>query len=295
MSVGTGRVDGAVRGSRPDAGDGRPPPVPRPLILVTNDDGVLAPGLAALAEAVQDLGEVLVCAPDTERSGSSHAITLHSHLRTDEIKPGWYRVNGTPVDCVYLGALHLCARRPDLIVSGVNPGYNLGSDVFYSGTVGGAAEGYIRGASAIAVSVHARESPRVAIPIVRTLARVLLASSQRSLLNVNIPWLSREAGERASETVAEGLALQVTRLGARPYVEQVERRHDPRGQAYFWIGGPPRDAGEQPGEDTWAVLHGQISVTPLILDITAPDLSPWQAMLEHVSVAPARPPEPLEP
>lgn len=257
----------------------------RPLILVTNDDGILAPGLAALAEAVQDLGEVLVCAPETERSGSSHAITLHSHLRTDEIKPGWFRVNGTPVDCVYLGSLHLCARRPDLVVSGVNPGFNLGSDVFYSGTVGGAAEGYIRGASAIAVSVHARESPRVAIPIVRTLAKVLLASSQRSLLNVNIPWLSREAPGRAADTVAEGLPLQVTRLGARPYVEQVERRQDPRGQAYFWIGGPPRDAGEKQGEDTWAVLHGQISVTPLVLDITAPALSPWQSMLEHVSVA----------
>lgn len=259
----------------------------RPLILVTNDDGILAPGLAALAEAMQDLGEVLVCAPETERSGSSHAITLHSHLRTDAIKPGWYRVNGTPVDCVYLGALHLCERRPDLVVSGVNPGYNLGSDVFYSGTVGGAAEGFIRGASAIAVSVHARESPRVAIPIVRTLAKVLLASSQRSLLNVNIPWLSREA-TGLPETVAEGLPLHVTRLGARPYVEQVERRQDPRGHAYFWIGGPPRDMGENPGEDTWAVQHGQISVTPLVLDITAPDLAPWQAMLEHVSVDPAR-------
>ncbi len=259
----------------------------RPLILVTNDDGILAPGIAALAEAMQDLGEVMVCAPETERSGSSHAISLHSHLRTDEIKPGWYRVNGTPVDCVYLGALHLCARRPDLIVSGINPGYNLGSDVFYSGTVGGAAEGFIRGASAIAVSVHARESPRTAIPIVRTLAKVLLASSQSSLLNVNIPWLSREAAGRAPETLAEGLPLHVTRLGARPYVEQVERRHDPRGHAYFWIGGPPRDAGENPGEDTWAVLHGQISVTPLVLDITAPDLAPWQAMLEHVNVDPA--------
>jgi len=258
---------------------------------VTNDDGILAPGIAALAEAVQDLGEIIVCAPETERSGSSHAITLHSHLRTDEVRPGWYRVNGTPVDCVYLGALHLCPRRPDLVVSGVNPGYNLGSDVFYSGTVGGAAEGFIRGASAIAVSVHARESPRVAIPIVRTLAQVLLTNSRRSLLNVNIPWLSR-GDERPADTIAEGLPLRVTRLGARPYVEQVERRQDPRGQAYFWIGGPPRDAGEQEGEDTWAVLHGQVSVTPLVLDITAPDLGPWQTMLEHVRVATSPEPHP---
>ncbi len=263
----------------------------RPLILVTNDDGILAPGLAALAEAMQDLGEVLVCAPETERSGSSHAITLHSHLRTDEIRPGWYRVNGTPVDCVYLGSLHLCSRRPDLVVSGVNPGYNLGSDVFYSGTVGGAAEGFIRGASGLAISVHARESPRVAIPIARTLAKVLLAAPTRSLLNVNIPWISHDAPppEGAPDTLAVGRPLHVTRLGARPYVEQVERRQDPRGQAYFWIGGPPRDASEKPGEDTWAVLHGQISVTPLVLDITAPDLSPWQSMLEHVTVE-RRPP-----
>ncbi|MFY0541549.1 5'/3'-nucleotidase SurE [Nannocystis pusilla] len=165
----------------------------RPLILVTNDDGILAPGILALAEAVAPLGDVVVCAPETERSGSSHAITLHSHLRVDEVRPGWHRVNGTPVDCVYLASLHLCERRPALVVSGVNPGYNLGSDVFYSGTVGGAAEGFIRGASAMAVSVHARESPRVAIPVVRTLARMLLAQPSLSLLNVNIPWISHSA------------------------------------------------------------------------------------------------------
>jgi 5'-nucleotidase len=259
--------------------------VDRPLILVTNDDGILAPGLAALAEAVAILGDVIVCAPDTERSGSSHAISLHTHLRADEIRPGWFRVNGTPVDCVYLAALHLCPRRPTLVVSGVNPGYNLGSDVFYSGTVGGAAEGYVRGASAIAVSVHARESARVAIPIVRTLARVLLASPQRSLLNVNVPWLSEHRPEVAPEQLADGLPLHVTRLGARPYVEQVERRQDPRGQAYFWIGGPPHDLGDNPGEDTHTVKQGQISVTPLVLDITAPDLAPWQQMFADVIVA----------
>lgn len=258
----------------------------RPLILVTNDDGILAPGLAALAEAVAPLGEVVVCAPETERSGSSHAITLHSHLRVDEVRAGWYRVNGTPVDCVYLASLHLCYRRPALVLSGVNPGYNLGSDVFYSGTVGGAAEGYVRGASAMAVSIHARESPRVAIPIIRTLARVLLEQPSRSLLNVNVPWISRDAPppDVPPEALAAGRTIVVTRLGARPYVEQVERRQDPRGMAYFWIGGPPRDAGEHPGEDTWAVNHGMVSVTPLVLDITAPDLAPWQAMFKDATV-----------
>ncbi|MCY1053918.1 5'/3'-nucleotidase SurE [Nannocystis radixulma] len=258
----------------------------RPLILVTNDDGILAPGILALAEAVAPLGDVVVCAPETERSGSSHAITLHSHLRVDEVRPGWHRVNGTPVDCVYLASLHLCERRPALVVSGVNPGYNLGSDVFYSGTVGGAAEGFIRGASAMAVSVHARESPRVAIPVVRTLARQLLAQPSLSLLNVNIPWISHSAPppEGPPEVLAEGLPIVITRLGARPYVEQVERRQDPRGMAYFWIGGPPRDAGEHEGEDTWAVKRGFVSVTPLVLDITAPDLSPWQAMFSGATV-----------
>ncbi len=257
----------------------------RPLILVTNDDGVFAPGLAALAEAVADLGDVLVCAPDTERSGSSHAISLHSHLRVDEVRPGWYRVNGTPVDCVYLATLELCPRRPALVVSGVNPGYNLGSDVFYSGTVGGASEGFSRGASAIAVSVHARESLRVAIPVVRTLARQVLANRTRSLLNVNIPWLSQEQAGMP-ETLAVDMPFAVTRLGTRKYVEQVERRQDPRGHAYFWIGGMPHDVGEHPGEDTYAVKHGQISVTPLLLDITAPDLDPWRTMLDGVTVAP---------
>ncbi|MBK7824165.1 MAG: 5'/3'-nucleotidase SurE [Nannocystis sp.] len=255
------------------------------MILVTNDDGVLAPSLAALAEAVQVLGEVVVCAPDTERSGSSHAISLHTHLRADEIRPGWFSVNGTPVDCVYLASLHLCERRPDLVVSGVNPGYNLGSDVFYSGTVGGAAEGFIRGASALAVSVHARESPRVTVPIVRTLARLLLAQPGRSLLNVNVPWLSEKRPGVAPEAIADGMPLYVTRLGARPYVEQVERRHDPRGQAYFWIGGPPHDIGDNEGEDTWAVKHGHISVTPLVLDITAPDLGPCRQLLANVTVS----------
>lgn len=263
----------------------------RPLILVTNDDGILHPGIAALAEAMADVGDVIVCAPETERSGSGHAITLHSHLRVDEVRPGWYRVNGTPVDCVYLASLHLCDRKPDLVVSGVNPGYNLGSDVFYSGTVGGAAEGYMRGASGMAVSLHARESFRVAIPIARTLARTLLSQPLRSLINVNIPRFSPEDGPPGGdhpEALAEGQPFHVTRLGARPYAEQVDRRQDPRGQAYYWIGGPPRDVGENPGEDTWAVRNRHIAVTPLILDLTAPDLRPWQAMFAGVTVTGAR-------
>ena len=110
-----------------------------PLILVTNDDGVLAPGLAVLVEALAPLGEVLVCAPEAERSGYSHAISFHTHLRAASHAPGWWYLSGTPVDCVYFALNHLCKRPPALVCSGINAGYNLGTDVFYSGTVGAAA------------------------------------------------------------------------------------------------------------------------------------------------------------
>ncbi len=279
----------------------------RPLILVTNDDGVLSPGLAILAEAVAPLGELVVCAPETERSGTGHAITLHSHLRCTPIHEGWWSVSGTPVDCVYLASIHLCDRRPDLVVSGINPGFNLGTDVFYSGTVGAAAEGYLRGSSAMAVSCHAREPQRVAIPTIRALARSLLATDEVSLLNVNIPELATVRGDRRGAMPGHGMAerqlgttaldpelaaqaaelpLMVTRLGHRPYEETVEKRHDPRGNPYFWIGGPPVRAKLFEGEDTWAIAHGYVSVTPLVLDITAPELGPWRKRVADLTLEP---------
>src|SRR6201986_4100325 len=125
----------------------------RPLILVTNDDGVSAPGIAAAREALQAVGDVVVAAPDRERSASSHSISLDRPLRVDEIEPGVFAIDGTPVDCVYLALLHLVPRRPALVVSGINNGYNLGSDVFYSGTVAAAVEAALRGLPAIAVSL----------------------------------------------------------------------------------------------------------------------------------------------
>ncbi|MGB1275811.1 MAG: 5'/3'-nucleotidase SurE [Nannocystaceae bacterium] len=269
----------------------------RPLILVSNDDGVLAPGIHALAEAVAPLGDVIVCAPDRERSGTGHAITLHSHLRAHPVREGWWSVSGTPVDCVYLGYLHLCPRRPDLVISGINPGYNLGSDVFYSGTVGAASEGFQRGSSAMAVSMHANDPLPPALPLIRKIAGKLLRAPERGLLNVNIPRLLAERGpgldgpmavhnedkhDLSDEELAarvSAMEICVTRLGKRPYRDVVEERRDPRGNPYFWIGGPPQTANLREGEDTWAIAQGKVAVTPLVLDITAPNLDPWRQVL----------------
>jgi 5'-nucleotidase len=257
-----------------------------PLILVTNDDGVLAPGIAAVVDAVADLGEVLVCAPDTERSGSSHAITFHTHLRMGQTKEGWWHVSGTPVDCVYLALLHLCPRPPALVVSGINAGFNLGTDVFYSGTVGAAAEAYMRGVVSLATSTDRSVDPKVCIPVVRTLAKAALKAPAPMLLNVNIPAppvASKARGPQAAYTPP----FEITRLGKRVYKDLVEPRTDPQGRAYYWIGGPPESGDGREGHDTWAVQRGRVSVTPIEMDITAPDADACRQLLADI-VDPAR-------
>ncbi|WP_346017094.1 5'/3'-nucleotidase SurE [Pseudenhygromyxa sp. WMMC2535] len=253
----------------------------RPLILVSNDDGVRAPGLRVLADIAAEFADVVVCAPTEERSGFSHAISLRASLRSEaapEFGRGWYAVSGTPVDCVYLGALHLCDRLPDLVLSGINPGYNLGADVFYSGTVGAAREGLIRGCPALAVSVDAGAKPELAAPFVRLLIPMLLergAAGERHLLNLNVPGHGPDGGPVRGPRVA--------RLGQRRYVERVDRREDPMGRSYFWIGGPPSLAGDESElEDTGAVLAGYAALTPLELDITAPEIDEWsRALADH--------------
>ncbi len=250
----------------------------RPLILVSNDDGIRAPGLRVLAEVAAEFGDVVVCAPTDERSGFSHAISLRSSLRSEhapEFGPNWYAVSGTPVDCVYLAALHLCERIPELVLSGINPGYNLGADVFYSGTVGAAREGRIRGSSAMAVSVEGGVDPQLCVPIVRQLVPVLIErhrAGERHLLNVNVPRQGSSLGAR------------VTRLGQRRYMDQVAQREDLMGRSYFWIGGPPAPVEESEGLDTGTVAQGFVAITPLELDITAPDLDQWA---ERVAALPA--------
>ncbi|MDZ4696808.1 MAG: 5'/3'-nucleotidase SurE [Deltaproteobacteria bacterium] len=245
----------------------------RPLILISNDDGIAAPGIAALVESVQSLGDIVVVAPDRERSAASHSISLDRPLRVDTLAEGRYAVNGTPVDCVYLGLLHLVPRTPDLCISGINAGFNLGSDVFYSGTVAAAVEAALRGVPAMAVSLQRHDKPnyRPAAELARALAAEALdrgprAIPQGALLNINCP---------------TGLLGQyeITFLGRRVYRDQVEVRSDLRGRAYYWIGGPEEHAEDVPGSDMSAIRAGHASVTPLGLDMThrllLKDLQNW--------------------
>jgi 5'-nucleotidase len=231
-----------------------------PVVLVSNDDGVHAPGIAALAAALQSVGEVWVVAPDRERSAVGHALTLHRPLTPDQLGPRRFAVNGTPSDCVNLAILGLLAVRPAVVVAGVNAGSNLGDDVTYSGTVSAALEATLLGVPALAVSLVRpgdAASYRSAARAAARLASLLLRDGSRAarLLNVNVP-PGRPRG------------IRLTRLGRRMYSERVVERRDPRGRRYFWIGaGPPA---WEAGEDTdYAAVHaGYISVTPLDTDLT---------------------------
>jgi 5'-nucleotidase len=230
-------------------------------VLLSNDDGVHAAGLAALAAAFQG-DEVWVCAPDREQSASSHAISLHRPLRLHELGPRRYAVDGTPTDAVYVGLNHvLKGRWPDLVVSGVNHGPNLGNDVHYSGTVAAAMEAALLGVPSLAVSL-AHPPPHdfsEAARFAAALARSLLASRPPApfLLNVNVP-----AGPVRG--------YRVVRLGKRTYGNEVVEKTDPRGRKYYWIGGEGGAVNEDiPGSDCNCVTHdGLVSVTPLDLDAT---------------------------
>ncbi len=231
----------------------------RPLILVTNDDGVTARGIEALAEAAHDLGEVVVFAPDRNRSGVSHMISLMAPLRCTEVRPGWFQTEGTPADCVYLAVHGLLERRPALVLSGVNAGPNLSFDVHYSGTVGGALEGTLLGLPSIAVSLTdpGSGSFELAAEFTVRIARHVLEFGLpgTSALNINVP------GGRPTR-------FQTTFLGHRLFKHSVESRSDPRGRPYYWIGGEPAEPRDIPGSDCNAVADGIISVTPLIVDMT---------------------------
>ena len=231
----------------------------KPLILIANDDGIHARGLHALAERLADLGDLIVVAPDRERSATSHAFTMTHPLRVEEIRPGWFSVDGTPVDCVYIGVLKLAPRPPSLLVSGINHGYNLGSDIFYSGTVACAVEADIRGIPSIAMSLdhHATDDFGPAADFAHAISRAVLAEGlpEGTLLNVNVP-----AGAAKRYTF--------TRLGKRLYRDTVDERADLRGRRYYWIGGPPVGLGDADGTDGRTITGGVVSVTPLGLDLT---------------------------
>lgn len=234
-----------------------------PLILVTNDDGIGAPGLAALAAALEPLGEVHVYAPDRQRSAVGHGVSLHTPLRVTDTAERWRMVDGTPTDCVMLAVRGLLPRRPSLVVSGINSGANLGDDVTYSGTVAGAYEGMLLGIPSLAVSniahapAHYAASAAVAA---RLAARVLERGlPPEVMLNVNIPDLP-----------ARDIAgIAVTRMGRRNYQDEIVGREDPRGGRYYWIGGAQPDHHPGTGTDFEAVGRGMVSVTPLHRDITA--------------------------
>lgn len=235
-------------------------------ILIANDDGYLAPGLAALVQAVQGLGEIEVVAPEQNASGTSNALTLNRPLQVFSAgagQPGVRFINGTPSDCVHVALTGLLGYRPDLVLSGINQGANMGDDTLYSGTVAAAMEGYLFGVPAIAFSqtekgwAHLEAAGRV----VRSLVQQVLADGLPAapfLLNVNIPNLPD----------ADALPRQVTRLGRRHASEPVIRQTNPRGEPIYWIGpaGDAREAGA--GTDFHATANGCVSITPLQVDLT---------------------------
>ena len=252
----------------------------RPLVLCSNDDGIDAPHLNALAALIEDFAEVLVVAPERQRSAASHAITLHKPLRLTEVGPRRFALSGTPVDCVYLGILKLADRLPAVVVSGVNDGYNLGSDVFYSGTVAAAVEGALRGAARIACSLAPRaEDPHRAIRFAAAVVRAAVAEPMPAgtVLNVNMP---RTPSERYQWTV----------LGRRLYADDVAERRDPRGRPYYWVGGGPAGHDQVEGTDCVAVARGWNSITPMHLDLTdrsRVSTPPWALEGFHVVVGSA--------
>jgi 5'-nucleotidase len=231
----------------------------RPLVLCSNDDGISAPYLEALVVGIEAFADVLVVAPERQRSAVSHAITLHKPLRLAQQRKGWYSLSGTPADCVYVGMLKLCDRKPVAVVSGLNDGYNLGSDVFYSGTVAAALEGALRGAVGIACSVApgAPNSTAAVAFAVRVIdAAVSHPPEPGTVFNVNMPGSDSDA-------------YQWTTLGRRLYQDDVAERHDPRGQPYYWIGGGgPAAHDHADGTDCAAVERGWNSITPMHLDLT---------------------------
>ncbi len=231
-------------------------------ILVSNDDGYFAPGIAALAEALGEIGDVTVVAPERDRSGASNSLTLDRPLSLRKAASGFYFVNGTPTDCVHLAVTGMLDHLPDMVVSGVNHGANMGDDTIYSGTVAAATEGYLLGVPSIAVSLVGKGASdfSAAAAVARDLAARFMRQpfKQPVLLNVNVPNVPYD----------ELQGMRVTRLGKRHRSEAVIRGTTPRNETVYWIGaaGDAADAGE--GTDFHAVANGFISVTPLQIDLT---------------------------
>ena len=231
-------------------------------ILISNDDGYMAPGIKALADALAEFAQITVVAPDRNRSGASNSLTLDNPLRVNQLENGYYRVEGTPTDCVHLAITGLLDDEPDMVVSGINAGANLGDDVLYSGTVAAATEGRFLGLPAVAISLtsHTPEHFETAAWAAKKLVQQLKKSSlpADTILNVNVPDIPIE----------KITGFESTRLGNRHKAEPVIKEIDPRGRPLYWVGpaGDEQDAG--PGTDFDAIRRGAVSVTPLQIDLT---------------------------
>ena len=239
-------------------------------ILISNDDGYFAPGIERLAAALAARADITVVAPERDRSGASNSLTLDRPLMVRRAPNGFLFVNGTPTDCVHLAVTGLLDHLPDMVISGINLGANMGDDTIYSGTVAAATEGYLLGIPSIAMSLaskagrHFETAAAVALELVERHAR---APAGAWLLNVNVPDIAQDA--------LRGMA--VTRLGRRHKAEDVIRSQNPRGETVYWVGaaGAAADAGE--GTDFHAVETGFVSVTPLQIDLTQRELMPGVA------------------
>lgn len=249
-------------------------------ILLSNDDGVYARGLSVLADSLRQIAEVHVVAPDRNRSGASNSLTLSVPLHVKHLDNGMTSVEGTPTDCVHVAITGLLQERPDMVITGINAGANLGDDVWYSGTVAAAMEGRFLGLPAVAMSlasehhVHYETAARVArIMIDRLLLDPLPAST---ILNVNVPDLP----------FADIAGFEVTRLGTRHCAEPTIKQIDPRGHPVYWVGPAGAEEDSGPGTDFYAIRHRRVSITPLRIDLTHYEafeqLSHWVQGLEKI-------------
>lgn len=232
-------------------------------ILVTNDDGVYAPGIKALADALREIGDVVVVAPDRNRSGASHSLTLSRPVSIIQLEENRYAVEGTPTDCSHLALTGLFSEddRPDIVVSGINAGANLGDDVLYSGTVGAALEGRFIGITSVAVSlVEDNTHYETAAHVAKTVVADLLKNtfSQVACLNINVP----------NVPIEELAGYEVTRLGSRHAAEPAIKQVDPRGKDIYWIGPAGKQKDVTQGTDFDAIAHNKVSITPLNIDLT---------------------------
>ncbi len=231
-------------------------------ILISNDDGVFAPGLAALANALSEVASIQVVAPDRNRSGASNALTLDRPVDAHCHDNGFVSLSGTPTDCVHMGVSGLFGAVPDIVVSGINAGANLGDDVIYSGTVAAAMEGRSLGLPPIAVSLagHYPKHYETAAAIAKTIVENVssLGLPARSVLNVNVP----------DRPLSDIQGIHITRLGHRAAAGKPESSKDPRGKVRYWVAGAGDALDNAPGTDFYAVEHGFVSITPLHIDMT---------------------------